>query len=89
MYSYLILCLALYCSDGNNAHDIVCRTSSGQIVYRLRDTLSDRSVCLGLRKTLRKLITDVACVKIREDQNIGPCLPHRFREPWMRQRWER
>ena len=67
---YYLFVLALNCSDCYNAYDIVCGASTGQIVDRSCDTLGNRAVCFCLCQSLNELVTDVACIQVRENQDI-------------------
>ena len=67
---YDLFVLALNCSDRYNAYDIVCGASTGQIVDRSCDTLGNRAVCFCLCQSLNELVTDVACIQVRENQDI-------------------
>ena len=36
---FVVVSLALYCCDSYYTNDIVCRASTGQVIYRFSDTL--------------------------------------------------
>ena len=63
--------LCLYCSDGNNADDILSKAASGQIVYRERQTLKHGAVSAGLCKSLNQLVSDISSFQGREYQGVG------------------
>ena len=65
------MCSALYSSDGYSSYDIICRTSSGQVVDGCCDTLGNRAIGLCLAQSLHQLVADIAGIQIREDQYIS------------------
>ena len=57
--------------DSYNTNDIVSGASTGQVIYRFCDTLSDRSVSFCFCKTLSQLVSDISCIKVWEDKNVS------------------
>ena len=62
--------LCLNGGDCDNAYHLLNAAAPGKIVYGSGETLEE-AVCVGFADTLDQLVADVACLKVREDEDVG------------------
>ena len=61
----------LYCRNRNYPNYILSEASSRQIVDGSCDTLHNGAVSFCLSESLNELVSDIACIEVREYENVS------------------